>query len=296
MKTTKKNVCIVGGGGSKGAFNVGYVCTLKPTYTHYFATSTGALMVPLMALEKWKQLENLYINISDKDMGLDKLNNRSSFYILFLFLRKVITKKTGLTNYGKVLESKLRENYSQTEHELLVKKNIEIRVTTTCLSHTKDKVSYHSNLTTDYEKFIKAIIASASVPLIAELVQVNDHEWDADGGIRETVPTEPLIKEKFDVIDLYLSYPKVKKIFTNKTKNIVMTLVQVIKVLHEEVTKNDLDVLIQKNIIPNKVIRPSYTLTTNALSFNKDKMQKWFNMGKELALTEVNFKKIKNVK
>lgn len=72
IKTPKNRILVVGGGGARGAWGAGMVKGLinqnKESYKLIVGTSTGALMSPLIALNKFDTLKYAYTNIKTRDI------------------------------------------------------------------------------------------------------------------------------------------------------------------------------------------------------------------------------------
>ncbi len=84
-----RRALVISGGGSKGAFAIGVLKKLSAVFPRlgfdlYVGTSTGALIVPLAALQGLATLEQLYSTMQTKDILIkgnlgDRINTDAIF-------------------------------------------------------------------------------------------------------------------------------------------------------------------------------------------------------------------------
>lgn len=269
-------IAIFGGGGAYGACIVGWLSEVEPSYKVLAGTSTGALIAVLAAQRKYETLSDLYTDINNKEMHLDKFNNAKLIRKVMMGIIKGLFRKSGISKMGETLEKKIRDNYSEAEHEQLIKDGIKVYVTAHSSSHYPKDVEYFLNTECDYDTFIKAVVASASVPIIAETVEVRPGEFFWDGGISEGEPTAIANEYPDADIDLFLNYPRHTEIKTVKQR-LFRLLPLVFRILFNTVRQDDLAPLkYRKNV---HIVRPPYRLANSALDFNKRSMLNWHSMG-----------------
>lgn len=278
-------LAILGGGGALGAFVVGYITTTKKMYDVYCATSTGTLIAILAAQGKFDKLVDLYLSIDNKEFGIDKINKGGIHRILSILTWRTLRGKKGLSDMGDKLEEKIRENYTKKEHQTLIDKGVKIYVTAQCISHFPEDVTYFANYETEYEEFVKACVASASVPVYAEPVKIGEHKYYCDGGIAEPIPTGKVGVYLNHEIDVLLNYPRELPKEINLAKNIFMVVLTTFELLHYNITKDDLVGLKNREYF---MLRPPYKLAKNSINFNKEKMSNWYKMGVQIAELSLN--------
>ncbi|MCH5596497.1 patatin-like phospholipase family protein [Niabella ginsengisoli] len=189
-----KQALVISGGGSKGAFAVGVVKDLMNIYQLDFntliGTSTGALIVPLVALGELEKLEDLYTSVTD-DQILVKYN-----------LGKRLNSNSIFT--AGPLSDKIDALYTDEYFEKVLKSEKEIYLTTTCLQteelvvfttakHPVENSYYNVRKIVSADQFRRAILASASQPVFMPPVKVNKtvpnetfpENQFVDGGVRE---------------------------------------------------------------------------------------------------------------
>ncbi|MFV0607488.1 MAG: patatin-like phospholipase family protein [Niabella sp.] len=191
-----KQALVISGGGSKGAFSVGVVKDLVNTYRIDFeilvGTSTGALIIPLVALGEIAKLEELYTSVST-DKIIKKYN----------FGERVINGDVSIFTFGPLKEI-IKNIYTDDFFTRLLNSGKEIFLTTVCLqteelvvfttaqNHQPGKY-YKVKKLENGEQFRAAVLASASQPVFTPPVKVNaslpsDPHQDlqyVDGGVRE---------------------------------------------------------------------------------------------------------------
>lgn len=189
-----KQGLVISGGGSKGAFAVGVVKDLMHLYQLDFdvlvGTSTGALIVPLVAVGAVEQLEQLYTTVSDEQI-LVKYNIGTRLNTSSIFTAGPLTDKINAL-------------YTDDYFQQLMASGKEVFLTTTCLQteelvvfttaqHPVENSYYKVRRIVSADQFRRAVLASASQPVFMPPVKVNktvpdepypDHQF-VDGGVRE---------------------------------------------------------------------------------------------------------------
>jgi NTE family protein len=248
---------VISGGGSKGAFAIGVLKRLQQEYPTldfdtYVGTSTGSLIVPLLALDELNLLEQIYTSQSEgtivKKMRIgDRLNTDSIF------------DATPLWNL-------INLHFTDAKYNTIQQSGKKIYINTVCLqtqelvAYTNDanatsKEGYKIKRIQNANHFRRAVMASACQPVFMQTIKINrdlpaDPEKDfqyVDGGVRQYAGIEMAIdagaKEVFTIL---LSTGK------NQTENLQYTnlfglLQRTIDIFTEDVGKNDLIIPQQYN-------------------------------------------------
>ena len=243
MPNPPKTALVISGGGAKGAFAVGIVKNLFERFssTGWFSiiggTSTGALIAPIAALmaapdpiktEALNSLVHLYSNVTTSDI-LDKksipelLQRLDCLYesdplnnLLYQYLT---------TDWFKWLQSnKAPDCYV---------------VYTNYQTGQKKAVSPKDN-GMDRGKFINAMLASASVPVIMEAVTIEE-DVCYDGGVRDLLPFSNAIKLGAEVIlPIFLDPLKFNE-SRSKFRRLDKVLLRTLEILVDEAGRNDFD-------------------------------------------------------
>ena len=191
-----KKALVISGGGSKGAFSVGVIKDLVQTYSLDFeilvGTSTGALIAPLAALGKIRELEDLYSTVTN-DKIITKYN----------FGERVFNGDISIFTFGP-LKNLIKSIYSDAFFNELMNSGKAVYLTTVCLQ-TEELVVfttaknpgpgkyYKLRTLVNADQFRAAVLASASQPVFTPPVKVDENVPGAphqnyqyvDGGVRE---------------------------------------------------------------------------------------------------------------
>jgi NTE family protein len=241
---------VISGGGSKGAFAVGVVKKLLSNFPQlrfdvFVGTSTGSLIVPLLALGETALLEELYTTVKTEniikkfDIG-DRLGEHSIFDAtpLWDLLSKFYTDDayTKLMNSGK-----------------------SVYLNTTCLQSgrlvvftnepsPRPQKEYDQFTFKGPDHFRRAVLASACQPVFMPPVKVNQNVAGAanpdfqfvDGGVKEYAGVEIAINQGATEIFTILLSAEDKTPEPGSYEKIFPILERTIDIFTTDVAKNDL--------------------------------------------------------
>ncbi len=277
---------VISGGGSKGAFAVGVIKRLQREYPGlefdiFVGTSTGSLIVPLVALGEMALVEKLYTTQKTEDIVItnrlgDRINDNSIF------------------DAGP-LEELVIGNYTDQRYSTLLVSGKKIFLNTVCLqtgnlvvftNATDPAVGKYYEVKTlaDADHFRRAVMASASQPVFMPPVKVNknvpgeahpDHQF-VDGGVREYAGVEMAIDNgATEIFTILLSSDQADD--DDGTITGLFTILQkTVDIFIDDVGKNDLIIPEQYNealeyidAIKNKMKRAG---------ISADKITEYFNV------------------
>lgn len=289
-----KRGIVVGGGGSMGAYGVGvtdYMISIeKKDWDIYVGTSTGNLIVPLLALSKMKVLKDVYTNITNDDVySVNPFNKDYSFNILNAVWRLLRGKKSIGEPGG--LKNVISDSYTQSDHDLIRTLGKKVYSTVTNASYNKAEFKYQSECS--YSDYKDWMLASASIPLIFPPMLKEECEY-FDGGVVDQVAIQKAIDEGCDIIDIIIFKPEEDEKIKWFSKGMFSIFLRLFGILLDEVTTND--ILIGKlsgklkNVTLNFYYTP-YKLTSNSAIFDPIQMKKWYNLGYNYAKSKL-FKQV----
>lgn len=241
---------VVSGGGSKGAFAVGVIKRLFQEFNEldfdiYVGTSTGSLIVPLVAMGEMKLLENLYTTVKTTDIVLERrLGDALDDFSLFDV---------------SPLENLVVENYTEQRYQNLLASGKRIFLNSVCLqtgelvvfTNSDDAVDgkyYAVRKLVDAEHFQRAVMASASQPVFMRPVMVNenvpgeqhrDHQF-VDGGVREYAGVEMAIDNGATEIFVILLSSGEQEADDKIYRSLFPIVQKTMDIFIEDVGKNDL--------------------------------------------------------
>lgn len=284
-----KRALVISGGGSKGAFAVGVLKKLIESwpglsFDSFVGTSTGSLMAPLAAMEKYDLLETLYSqqkteNIIRKFNIGDRLSEHSIFD-------------------ANPLWDLINKYYTDENYNVLQASGKIIYLTTTCLQSGNLVVftnnpfpaaseEYETKVILNADHFRKAVMASACQPVFMPPIKVNLHvpgepnPWFqfVDGGVREYAGVQMAIDNGSDEIFTILLSVANGKPDEVEFKTLFPILQQTLDIFMTDVAKNDLvipriynDALLYIDDVKRKML--------NAGMQQAD-IDNWFNAGAE---------------
>jgi len=320
---TKKTALVISGGGSKGAFAVGVLKYVFTTYRHtgWFAitggTSTGALIAPMAALmgapdptgsDALDVLIEMYTTVETPDI-LDKRN-----WVELLVHHDALYESTPL---NELLHEKFRPAWFEW---LKQPEAPDCYVVYTNYQNGQKMIVSPRDPTMTRERFLMAMLASASVPVIVEAAQI-DGLVCYDGGVRDLLPFGGAIElGATKILPIFLDPEKFPET-SDSFKNVYKIMLRTIEILVDETGRNDFEVaqlinlaiqakermirafegdpgalaklnqifqefepLFGKRLIEIiSGLRPDNVLTEDALEFVPEKMKEWVRLGFEKA-------------
>jgi NTE family protein len=187
----KKTALVVSGGGAKGAFAVGVIKALANHYPDInfdilVGTSTGALIVPFIAVQELDVLERLYTTVTTKDIitkgnVVQRLLNANALFD------------------AQPLGSLIKTYYDDNRCATILQSNSTVLIATTCLQtsnavyfcNKKDGINtaYTVLPITNADECRRAVMASASQPVFMPPIEIQKGALPlrqyVDGGLTE---------------------------------------------------------------------------------------------------------------
>jgi predicted acylesterase/phospholipase RssA len=252
-----KRALVISGGGSKGAYAVGVVKQLQqlfPTleFDIFVGTSTGSLVVPMVAVDEIALLEEIYttqkegtivkkLRIGDR-LGTDSIFDANPLFDL------------------------IKKHFTDARYDAMLASGKKVYINTTCLQteelvvFTNDdqavsKEGYTIRKIVNADHFRRAIMASACQPVFMPTIQVNKNLPNnpeknlqyVDGGVREYAGIEMAIQAgATEIFTILLSTGKTEPV--NKQYGDLFSLLErTIDIFTSDVGKNDLVIPSQYN-------------------------------------------------
>jgi NTE family protein len=250
-----KRALVISGGGSKGAYAVGVVKQLQQLYPTlmfdiFVGTSTGSLIVPLVAIDDLALLEEIYTTQSEgtivKKLRIgDRLATDSVFD-------------------ANPLWDLINKHFTDNRYDELMASDKMLYINTTCLqteelvvftndTQAKSKEAYAIRKIENADHFRRAIMASACQPVFMPTIKVNknlnnnpEKEFQyVDGGVREYAGIEMAIDAGATEIFTILLSSEESSIENIQYTDLFGLLQRTIDIFTADVSKSDL-------IIPNQ--------------------------------------------
>lgn len=286
MKNKKIRALVFSGGGSKGAFLGGEFQALVESgldWDLYVGCSTGSILNTLAPMGDYETLKKAYTSVNQKSI-FPKINpfTKKGKINIWNAMWRLIKGKNSLGEGDGLIEL-LKQYYTVEDFNEI--KDAGRKVFNCCTNMTKGQVDYFCNMDIMYDTYMKTVLASASVPLGFDLVEINGDQY-LDGGLMEHVPIQKAIDEGATEIDVLISRPKVYPVEEWKADGMWSVLMRTIDLMEREVSYSD--VMIANLLAKDKDVKLNiyYTprvLTDNSLIFNEVIMSAWWSEGYEYA-------------
>ena len=284
---------VISGGGSKGAFAGGIAQYLieekQQKYDVFVGSSTGSLLVPLLASNNVLKAKKVYTEIKNSDifsLSPYKLKKRRGIeFIRMHHLNVLRSFLRGNKTFGssKNLRKTIEQNFSKTDFDFIRQKKIDVVVTVSNLS--TQELEYKSIHDYSYSDFCDWIWASANFVPFMSLMIKNNMEY-GDGGFGNNIPVQAAIDSGATEVDVIILDPINR--LTNKIKstNAFDLTFKLLDYLLEQNNQSKLEIsklkAQYKKVKINRFHTPTQ-LTENSLIFNQKKMKKWWAEGYQFA-------------
>lgn len=252
-----KRALVISGGGSKGAYAVGFIKQLKARYPSlgfdiFVGTSTGSLIVPLAALDEVGLLEEIYTSQGEGTI-----------------VRKLrIGDRLGTDSIfdANPLMNLIERHFPDSRYEELQTTGKAVFINTTCLqtgelvvftNRENSSLGHHysTRLLQDAGHFRLALMASACQPVFMPAMKVNRELHDSperefqyvDGGVRQYAGIEMAIDAGATEIFTVMLSPEGGGVEEKQYTNLFGILERTIEVFTDDVGKNDLIIPQQYN-------------------------------------------------
>lgn len=290
------------GGGSKGAWGGGVsqflVKDLNRSYEYYAATSTGSLLMSMVAAGKIDEAKEGYTSVTNKDIY------KLCPYMVKKNKNGVYTTKMAYFKIGYNMLIRGQKTFGDStklRYELLPKffkpddfydikaggKEMISCVTNLTLGSTEFK----SSLDYDYEDFLDWVFASTCAAPFMSILEKDGYDY-ADGGYIENMPIQVLIDRGCTVIDVIDHRAPSLEIY--KVRNALGLIGRMVDMMMWESSENDLALAKLKardNDVMINIYKPLHRLTNNSLVFDKETMTKWWDDGYHFAKSQNNHRK-----
>jgi NTE family protein len=297
---------IISGGGSKGAYAGGIAQYLveeqQKKYDMFLGTSTGSLLLPLIALDEMDNLKKLYFSITQDDIfdenpfkiKKDKYGAGYNVGINHWITIKQFIKKRKTFGESRNLRHLIEKNFSEEQFNKLKlsKKNLEVTVS----NLTTNSIEYKSIENSVYQDFIDWVWISCNLVPFMSLVTKNYYEY-ADGGLGKYAPIKRAIELGATEIDAIILQTESQQVNYLPSKNAYSLIIRIFDFMMNQLYVSDLAhsklESIYKGVTVNYYHIPRI-LTSQSLVFEAERMQKWWAEGFAYAKNQFQFNEAVN--
>lgn len=292
-KSNKRKVkkgLVISGGGSKGAFAGGiaeYLINVeKKDYDIFVGTSTGSLMIPLLALGEIERLKEAYTSTTQSNIFsncpfvIEKVKDEivstriDHFRVAWNFIK-------GKKTFGesKALRKLIKRFFTQKDFKNLKQTNEKVIVTVSNLSRNTVEYKYAKDY--GYEDFCDWIWISCNFVPFMSLVEKNGFEY-ADGGFGNLIPIQEAIDAGAEEIDVIVLNPRHHITNKPKSKNAFNVLTKSIDFMINQIAQDDIYLGLlesRHSKIKTRFIHTPRMLTDNSFVFEPAQMRAWWQEG-----------------
>lgn len=286
---TAQRVLVISGGGARGAWGGGVaqgLCQLDGrTYEGVIGTSTGSLLMPLVALKDFERLKTAYTTTRQKDIfSRNPFKKNGELKQFCAFLRIIF----GSKNLGESKRLRKRLDRFFTAEEFQKLRADSLTIMATVVSLTENKVETKSSDDQAYSDMLDWIWASANQPVFMSTLKKEGEQW-VDGGLKDNVALDAAIeyalKHNIDSVDVIVNNLEEPPRTRWTKKRIIPKLLRTVEILTGDVLENDLSKG-QLSADANGIIlsvyfmtRDQYDLAPLSLVFDRKKMLQLWNEG-----------------
>jgi len=277
-----KRALVISGGGAKGAWGGGLLqCLIEEKdydWDMYFGTSTGSLLITLTALQEMEKLKSAYTSVSNKNIfSVNPFTKKGKINWLNAIWRTV--RKKNSLGEANGLYKQIQRMFTEKEYNMLI--NMKRPLYPCATDYYSQSAKYVCNLNVDYETYCKFTLASASVPVAFDYVEVGDYLL-LDGGVTQHIPIQKAIDEGADEIDVIVFRPEKIEYDGWQPNGWFDALLRTTTIQETQVSLNDVTIAMLRANNKDVKVRIRYTpyvLTHNSLVFDKEQMLKWWKEG-----------------
>jgi len=284
---------VISGGASKGAFAGGIaeflINDLGRHYDIYCGTSTGSLLIPLLAAGQIERVKQVYCTVTQRDI----------FDVCPFVIRKTDSGyRTGFNHLAIVLQFlKGRKTLGESRNlRNLIRKTLTPEIFKTIKTGPAQVIATVSNLTNgiveykyardcNYDEFCDWIWMSSNMVPFMSLVKKDGYEY-ADGGFGNLIPVQEPINIGATELDVIILNPRH---ITEPTPPSATAFHLMIKEFHfmlNQIGQNDISNAMLESRYSHVKINLIHTprqLTDNSVVFDPQQMRGWWQEGYDYA-------------
>jgi NTE family protein len=195
MVVTEKLGLALGGGGARGSYQIGVLRALEEEgllqkIKHISGSSIGAInTLMVMAKLSYERMLEIWEMINNSEIYGRHLEKLKFDRVGLFSLQDMYEKLMQQVSLSEIRQSKIQGYVTASK----IKKRTMIDQV---LLHRMEKEVFHLN---EQEDPYKAVLASASIPVLFGSTKMND-EYYVDGGAVDNCPIHPLIEQGCDII------------------------------------------------------------------------------------------------
>lgn len=290
-----KKALVISGGGAKGAFAGGVAEYLikerKIDYDIFVGTSTGSLLIPLLAIGEIDRLKKVYTSVSQGDIfsNCPFIIKRKEGRITKIKMNHLNTAWNflkGKSTFGEsfALRKLIQNTFTESDYNRLKASHEKVIVTVSNLSRNTVEYKYAKDYS--YQDFCDWIWISCNFVPFMSLVMKNGFEY-ADGGFGNLIPVQEAIDAGAKEIDVIVLNPRLHIQNKPKSTNAFNLLTSSIDFMINQIAQDDIYLGLlesRHSNIKTRFIHTPRQLTDNSFIFDPEIMSEWWKEGYDYML------------
>ena len=280
---------VISGGGAKGAWAGGFVEFLSKeagmNWDILIGSSTGSLLVPLIAVNAFEDLKKAYTTSHQRDIfsNCPFILHRSEegFKASFNHFRILLQFMQGRKTFGESrnLKHLISRAFPEKTWEALQASGKQVIDTVSNLTHNQVEYKYARDCT--YEDFCDWIWMSCNLVPFMSLAIKDGCEY-ADAGFGNPIPIQEAISLGATEIDAIVLQPRHKVSTSPPASNAFMLMLKTFNFMQNQLAHDDIQMGLSESRLSGNRTRLIHTpveLTDNSFIFDPRQMLKWWYMG-----------------
>ncbi|HEY3384868.1 MAG TPA: patatin-like phospholipase family protein [Saprospiraceae bacterium] len=280
---------VISGGGAKGAWAGGFVEYLAKevgmSWDILIGSSTGSLLVPLIAINAWDELKNAYTTCKQNDIFsncpfiLTKTENgyKAGFNHFRIFLQFIQGRKTF--GESRSLKNLIHRTFPEEKWAELQASGKQVIATVSNLTHNQIEYKYAHDCS--YEDFCEWIWMSCNLVPFMSLAIKDDCEY-ADAGFGNPIPIQEAITLGATEVDVIVLQPRHKVTISPPASNAFTLMLKTFNFMQHQLAFDDLQLSLSESRLTGNRIRLVHLpeeLTDNSFVFDPEQMSGWWVEG-----------------
>lgn len=280
---------VISGGGCKGAFAGGVAEYLikerKIEYDIFTGSSTGALIVPLLAAGSVDKARQVYTNVRQRDIFsshpffIKKIRGKIKTKINHLGIIKMFLKGKKTFGESYALRDLVKRTFTEDDYKKVLDSPNKVAI---AVSNFTCNVVEHKYLRDNsYEDFVDWIWISSNFVPFMSLITKNGQEY-ADGGFGNFIPIREAIDMGAQEIDTVVLTPRRKMLKKVPSRNAFELMMSSLDFMLAQIAQDEKYIGLLESMQHNLKVRYFHTprvLTENSLFFDPPQMAEWWQEG-----------------
>jgi NTE family protein len=283
------NALVISGGGAKGAWAGGFVEYLAKeagmSWDILIGSSTGSLLVPLIAINGWDELKCAYTTSKQHDIFsncpfiIHKTENgyKAGFNHFRIILQFIQGRKTF--GESRSLKNLIHRTFPEDKWEALQETDKQVIATVSNLTHNQIEYKYARDCS--YADFCDWIWMSCNLVPFMSLAIKDGCEY-ADAGFGNPIPIQEAINLGATEVDVIVLQPRHKVEVLAPASNAFTLMLKTFNFMQNRLADDDLQLSLSESRLTGNRVRLIHTpeeLTDNSFIFDPEQMLRWWNMG-----------------